>query len=197
MIRLANPDERELIYNFHIPIHLETSVENDEEYKLQIDDIPNDYPALVSDVVFKSYTFFLYYETKQDENCVQQEQLQLAGICGISNQFLQIDSYNNSSDTFAPNCLYLCALSVAKNFRKRGIGRKLLIAAILHAKKQVKVERIQLVTLQKKMDDAVRLYTQAGFKIIKLRQIATFEVLTMQLELNENSILTEFLNKSV
>eukprot|EP00048_Salpingoeca_helianthica_P023214 m.250733 g.250733 ORF g.250733 m.250733 type:complete len:178 (-) comp84149_c0_seq1:8-541(-) len=151
-IRTAELSERQMVQDFHIPLHLALFADT-RELEQQTNDIAQDFPSLLDDVSFAAGTHFLAFaqETTGDEE--RDGRLVLAGVAGVT-------------PNVRPELRMLEYLSVSPLARKRGIGAALLQAALTHCKSQGTVRELRLYTVAGRMDAALRLYTRSGFRIL-------------------------------
>lgn len=149
-IRPATPGDHVAICALVIQNHLALSQDFPEEYIRQVIDVPNDFGHLVKPLQFQKSRFLV--ATEQDS---------MVGCAGI------IPS-NVKADPHAPPDhveVELTAVTVAPQFRKRGIARRLIQQLIQDVLSDYACRCVRLVTLKERMAPACRLYESFGFLV--------------------------------
>jgi ribosomal protein S18 acetylase RimI-like enzyme len=152
--------ERLKISEFIIKNHLDASVRNEAELKLQIDDLQTDFPDLFSDEIFQ---LGHYWKVEQDQN--------LIGAIGLT-------PYQDST-----SIIYLSFLGVSPLHRNLGLGKKLLDIIIPFSRSK-NYQFIRLTTLPGVFNSACHLYEKYGFKEISRQQSLTYNVVVLELALH-------------
>ena len=176
IFQVANNDDMEMVRNFVIREHLETTVFSEASRIAQIDDLMNDFPSLYSqDEWVKSLNILCYLNNIHDlDNQI------IIGCIGLSH--------------VNENCLEINHFHLIKQYRQRGIGRLLLQMVIGGA--SFHYHKIFLITLKGILDGAIRLYESEGFYVYKERQSPFYHVIYMELlldnyEHNQSSITSK------
>jgi ribosomal protein S18 acetylase RimI-like enzyme len=155
--RLCDKSDRQKVADFHIPNHLEVSVRNEFERKVQTDDLPADFPGLFSDELFA-----------KDTTIIAEKDGRIVGCIGLEAKT-------------ADQC-YINNFSTDKNVRKQGIGSKLMEMVLKVASEQG-YKKAYLITLPDVMLDACRLYERFGFIKTAVKKGNAFMIATYEKDL--------------
>mmetsp|Transcript_9840 Transcript_9840/g.9942 ORF Transcript_9840/g.9942 Transcript_9840/m.9942 type:complete len:207 (-) Transcript_9840:103-723(-) len=145
-IRRARLTDRHIICGRHCAIHLETSVRNEKELHIQLEDLRTDFPALFSDEIFSAETTRYW---------VAECHFNIVGCIGVMDRV---------SDTSPEPFTYINSFSVESDFRKLGIGRQLLSTVLMDTFERG-IHTVKLLTLKDVMEPAIQLYRSVGFQI--------------------------------
>lgn len=97
-------------------------------------------------------------------------------ICKINNELVGCIGIN-----FLNNVINIEYFYVKNNYRKQGIGSKLMDIILSWISQNKKGQIIKLITLKDIMNDAINLYLKYGFKIIKFEKVPCYELVFMEL----------------
>ena len=143
IIRKAQPNERVLIRDHLVPIHLKLSVRNEKELFDQTNELPDDFPALYSEELFLNdkITHYLVAVTNSVDN-------RIIGSIGILD-----DEKNYNNDVTTIKTAKLNSFFVSEEYQNMGIGQDLMNEALQQAKLR-HIQRIEVLTMREVYDNA-------------------------------------------
>ena len=155
-LKKADVNQREAVKTFHIPNHLNISVSNETERKIQTDDLETDFPQLYDDKLFSEGITWILIDVNDNsiKGCVS------------------IFPTKNSSIGYLNN------FSVDENIRGKGFGNLLFETALEFAEKNYKT--IQLITLPNRMKTALKVYKKNDFVLIEEMKEGPYVVWKME-----------------
>ncbi|KAL6078763.1 Amino-acid acetyltransferase [Balamuthia mandrillaris] len=148
-IRHAKAEERAAVAALVIQNHLALSEDSAEEWLEQLKDVPSDFAHLMQDSSFAE---------GRHQVAIDKHSGAIVGCACIA-------------PTEEEGVWLLEALSVRPSWRGRGLGKRLLRLAIDEARR-VGAQRLKLVTLKERMENAWRLYQKQGFKRVSEEVVA-------------------------
>ena len=168
IIRKAQPNERVLIRDHLVPIHLKLSVRNEKELFDQTNELPDDFPALYSEELFLNdkITHYLVAVTNSVDN-------RIIGSIGILD-----DEKNYNNDVTTIKTAKLNSFFVSKEYQNMGIGQDLMNEALQQAKLR-HIQRIEVLTMREVYDNAIQLYQKYGFTIFKDYKSPHYNIIEM------------------
>jgi len=158
----SDPADRQRISEFVFSCHLASSARTPEEEAAQTADLPDDFPELYSDEIFRKAQYWMVEEAEK-----------VVAVLGMR---------PDPQDT---SLVWISYLGVSKHLRKQGLAKKFMDMGIEWSKKSG-FNSIQLVTLPGVLDTAVGIYKKYGFVDTEVKVTPHYNVTTMELKLLTN-----------
>lgn len=140
---------RESLYKLIINNHLKLS-KTEEILKAQINDVPSDFPASLTD---EEYEKNIYFGLFSEEDTKKEK---IIGCIGLKPK-------DNIQST-------VISFSVNEDYRKKGIGSFLLESLLSYAKNELNLKKLDLIVIDMS-EHAVRIYEKFGFILVNTKYI--------------------------
>ena len=169
-IRRALSSERSEICGKHCATHLAASVRNELELNTQISELKTDFPCLFSNELFEKCCCWIATSTEDEK---------------IIGSIVLSDSYSEKNPIL--KVVELQSFSVDSNWRRLGVGKALMNAALNYAYDNC-IDEITLLTLKDIMQSAINLYSSFKFKVYKESIGGSYNLLYMSLNREDLAI---------